>query len=218
MLKNNCWVLFFVFGLTQIPQNAEIITFSDHNEIFLFDRSGPFSQIRSHILFVNSGHRESWSCLWGIFKTQISMVTEHQQERLDSWSCCTSLFLSLYNQQPIIFSWWEQLWLGTNIKIGHKVNIGDFSWYKHSKRRRLCAILPVVVPIDDEHKEACTQMNCPIMRHLLKQIVVILISWIVMMLLALKVNLRPHTITDEFSRDNEGIFEVLYRVDKLDCF
>ena len=48
--------------------------------------------------------------------------------------------------------------------MGHEVSIGDFSWYERSKRRRLCTILPEVVPIDivlidDEHKEACTQTD-----------------------------------------------------------
>ena len=42
------------FGLTQIPKNIENITFSVHTEIFLFDRSGPFSQIRSHLFMIYS--------------------------------------------------------------------------------------------------------------------------------------------------------------------
>ena len=39
------------FGLIQILKNIEIITFSVHTEIFLFDRSSPFYQIRSHIFY-----------------------------------------------------------------------------------------------------------------------------------------------------------------------
>ena len=34
------------------------------------------------------------------------------------------------------------------LQKGHEVSIGDFSRYKCSKRRSLCAILPEVVPID----------------------------------------------------------------------